>query len=156
MAKAKKGDKVVIHYIGKLEDGTVFDSTYENEECHADDCGCSEENGPMELTIGADEFFPQIEQALEGMAIGDKKSVVIPAVDAFGEYDAERVFTIPRSDMPEDLKPEVGDELTISNDDEEEFDVVVVDVKEDCVTFDSNHPLAGEDLTFEFELVKIN
>jgi len=156
MAKAKKGDKVVIHYIGKLEDGTVFDSTYENEECHTDDCGCGEENGPMELTIGADEFFPQIEQALEGMSIGDKKSVVIPAVDAFGEYDAERVFTIPRSDMPEDLKPEVGDELTISNDDEEEFDVVVVDVKEDCVTFDSNHPLAGEDLTFEFELVKIN
>jgi peptidylprolyl isomerase len=165
MAKAKKGDKVIINYIGKLEDGTVFDSTFEDEECgddncdsddcDSDDCGCGE-SGPMELTIGEGEFFVQIEDALVGMSAGEKKTVVVPAKDAFGEYDQDKVFEIPRSDMPEDLKPEVGDELTITGDDDEEIDVTVVEVDKDSVTFDSNHPLAGEDLTFEVELTEIH
>lgn len=165
MAKAKKGDKVIINYIGKLEDGTVFDSTFEDEECgddncdsddcDSDDCGCGE-SGPMELTIGEGEFFVQIEDALVGMSAGEKKTVVVPAKDAFGEYDKDKVFEIPRSDMPEDLKPEVGDELTITGDDDEEIDVTVVEVDKDSVTFDSNHPLAGEDLTFEVELTEIH
>ena len=165
MAQAKKGDKVVINYIGKLEDGTVFDSTYEEEDCSTDscnddscsdeDCGCGDESGPMELTIGSEEFFPLVEEALVGMAIGEKKTVVIPAKDAFGEYDMEKIFNVPRTDMPEDLKPEVGDELTITNDDDDAFDVTVVEVNDESVTFDSNHPLAGEDLTFELELVEI-
>ncbi len=170
MAQAKNGDKVKINYIGSLEDGTVFDSTLEDSECETegcesddcgtddcdcgDDCGCGE-TGPMEMTIGAGEFFPQIEEALIGMVAGEKKSVVIPAKDAFGEYDTEKVFNVPRSDMPEDLKPEVGDELTLSNDDDEEIDVTVVEVNDDSVTFDTNHPLAGEDLTFEIELLEI-
>lgn len=165
MAQAKNGDKVIINYTGTLEDGTVFDSTYEDDSCEtdgcsadscdSDDCGCGEESGPMELTIGAGEFFTQIEEALVGMSVGEKKSVVIPAKDAFGEYDTDKVFNAPRTEMPEDLKPEVGDELTLANDDDEEIDVTVVEVNEDSVTFDSNHPLAGEDLTFEIELVEI-
>ncbi|BCS55312.1 peptidylprolyl isomerase [Geobacter sp. SVR] len=162
MAQAKKGDKVRINYTGTLEDGTVFDSTLEDQECETEECesedcgcGCGEETGPMELTIGGGEFFTQIEEALVGMAPGEKKSVTIPAKDAFGEYDTEKVFNVPRSDMPEDLKPEVGDELTISNEDDEEFEVTVVEVQEDSVTFDTNHPLAGEDLTFEIELLEI-
>lgn len=170
MAQAKNGDKVKINYIGSLEDGTVFDSTLEDTECGTegcdsddcstddcdcgDDCGCGE-TGPMEMTIGVGEFFPQIEEALIGMTAGEKKSVIIPAKDAFGEYDTEKVFNVPRSDMPEDLKPEVGDELTLSNEDEEEIDVTVVEVNDDSVTFDTNHPLAGEDLTFEIELLEI-
>jgi peptidylprolyl isomerase len=165
MAQAKNGDKVIINYTGTLEDGTVFDSTYEDDGCEtddcstdgcdSDDCGCGEESGPMELTIGAGEFFTQIEEALIGMSVGEKKTVLIPAKDAFGEYDTEKVFNAPRTEMPEDLKPEVGDELTLSNDDDEEIDVTVVEVNEDSVTFDSNHPLAGEDLTFEIELAEI-
>ncbi|HPX61228.1 MAG TPA: peptidylprolyl isomerase [Deltaproteobacteria bacterium] len=155
MAKVKDGDKVQIHYIGKLEDGSVFDSTYESHDCGSDDeCGC-EETGPMEFTIGAEEFFPQVDRALIGMEPGEKKSVVVPAMDAFGEYDEEKVFTVGRDEMPEDMKPEVGDELTITNDDDDSFDVTVVAVAEDSVTFDGNHPLAGEDLTFEIELVEI-
>jgi len=140
MAQAKKGDKVLINYTGSLEDGTVFDSTLEDVECE---------------TIGGGDFFPQIEEALIGMNPGEKKSVVIPAKDAFGEYDTEKVFNVPRSDVPEDLKPEVGDELTLSNDDDEEMEVTVVEVNEESITFDSNHPLAGEDLTFEIELLEI-
>ncbi|MBI2354234.1 MAG: peptidylprolyl isomerase [Deltaproteobacteria bacterium] len=164
MAQAKKGDKVKINYTGTLPDGTVFDSTLEDEcdhdECETDDCGddecgCGCESGPMELTIGGGELFPQIDDALTGMSPGEKRTVVIPAADAFGEYDQEKVFTVPRSDLPEDLKPEVGDELVLGNDDDEELGVAVVEVSADSVTFDANHPLAGEDLTFEVELLEI-
>lgn len=161
MAQAKKGDRVKINYTGTLEDGTVFDSTLEIEDgcdtdsCDTDDCGCSHESGPMELTIGSEEFFPQIEEALVGMSIGEKKSVVVPAASAFGDYDGEKVFTVPRTDMPEDLKPEIGDELVIGNEDDEEIEVTVVEANDDSVTFDANHPLAGEDLTFEIELLEI-
>jgi peptidylprolyl isomerase len=101
MAQAKNGDKVKIDYTGKLEDGTIFDSTIEGEcppdecdsddcddECDDDGCGCGvHESGPMELTIGEGELFSQVDEALVGMAPGDKKSVVIPAADAFSEYD---------------------------------------------------------------------
>jgi len=169
MAQAKIGDKVRIDYTGKLEDGTVFDSTLENQcspdECDSDDCGdvCDDEgcdcggheSGPMELTIGEGELFSQVDEALVGMAPGDKKTVIIPAADAFGEYDKDKVFTVPRSDLPEDLQPEVGDELVLTNEDDEDLGVQVVEATEEEVTFDSNHPLAGEDLTFEVTLLEI-
>ena len=155
MAHAKQGDKVIFHYSATLNDGTVFDSTYEEEECGHDDCGCGEESGPMELTIGSDEFFPEIEQALIGMAAGEKKKVQIPADNAFGPHDPEKVFTAKRSEVPEDMNPEVGDAFTLGNDDDDEIDVVVVELSADSITFDSNHPLAGEDLNFEIELLEI-
>jgi peptidylprolyl isomerase len=154
MSQAKHGDKVIFNYSATLEDGTVFDSTYD-DVCEEDDCGCDDVSGPMELAIGGGEFFPEIEQALIGMAVGEKKTVLIPAQAAFGEYDEEKVFTAKRTEIPEDMKPEVGDEFTLSNDNDEEIDVTVVEVSEDSVTFDSNHPLAGEDLTFEIELMEI-
>lgn len=164
MAQAKKGDKVTFNYTGKLEDGTVFDSTLESDctpdecdddNCGTDDCGCHHEVGPIELSIGSGEFFPQIEDALVGMAPGDKKTVVISAEDAFGEFDETKVFTVPRSDLPEDMNPTVGDEMLLTGDDDEELAVGVAEVTEESVTFDANHPLAGEDLTFDIELVEI-
>jgi len=169
MALAKNGDKVKIDYTGKLEDGSIFDSTLEEncdpEDCNSDDCddecgdegcGCGgHEVGPMELTIGEGELFSQVDQALVGMAPGETKSVVIPAADAFGEYDKDKVFTVPRTDLPDDLKPEVGDELVLTNEDDEDLGVQVVEATADSVTFDSNHPLAGEDLTFEVTLREI-
>ena len=166
MAAAKQGDKVTINFVGTLEDGTVFDTTYEaeaceheecdSEECGTDDCGCGcDETGPMELTIGGGDFFPQIEEALVGMNAGEKKTVLIPAVEAFGDYDEEKVFTVPRNDLPEDMEPEVGNEYVLTNEEEEDIAVVVTEVTDDEVTFDANHPLAGEDLTFEVELVTI-
>lgn len=165
MAQAKKGDKVKINYIGKLEDGAVFDSTLEDVECGGDDCtpddcsdddcGCGCESGPMELTIGGGQLFSQIDEALVGMAIGEKRTVLIPAADAFGEYDTEKVFTVPRSDLPEDMQPVAGDELVLTNEEDEELGVAVVEVTDESVTFDANHPLAGEALTFEVELLEI-
>ena len=165
MAQAKKGDRIRIDYTGRLDDGTIFDSTIESSVCGSDDCdadehdsgdcGCGCESGPRELTIGAVELFPQIDEALVGMTPGEKKKFTIPAADAFGGYDEEKVFTIPRGDLPEDLTPEVGDELVLSNEDDEELGVAVVEVTADSITFDANHPLAGEDLTYEIQLVEI-
>jgi len=172
MAQAKQGDKVRIDYIGTLDDGTVFDTTYEDQEgtdeCSSDGCGCESDDctdedcgcggheaGPMDLTIGEGDFFSQIDDALVGMTTGECKTILIPAEDAFGEYDKDKVFTVPRSDMPDDLQPEEGDELLLTNEDDEELGVVVVGVTEDSVTFDSNHPLAGEDLKFEITLREI-
>lgn len=165
MAKAELGNKVKIDYIGTLEDGTIFDSTLEDDcshddcesdDCSDSDCGCEgHESGPMELVIGEHDLFAQIDEALVGMEPGEKKSVIIPAADAFGEYDNDKVFTVPRSDVPEDLKPEVGDELVLTNEDDEELGVLVVAVTDADITFDSNHPLAGEDLTFEVTLLEI-
>jgi len=153
MAQAQKGDTVKINYTGMLEDGTVFDSTHEQNECGSDECGCG--GGPREITIGAGEFLTPLEDALVGMAVGEKKKVIIPAEDAFGEYDLEKVFSVPKGDLPEDLKPQVDDEIVLVNQDDEELAVVVVEVNDEEITFDANHPLAGEDVTFEMELVEI-
>ncbi len=159
MALAKKGDKVKINFTGRLEDGTIIDTTLEHEDC-SDDCGCDSDGcdcevGPMELTIGEEEFFGQIEEALVGMAPGEKKTVVIPAAEAFGEYDEEQVFTIGRDQVPADITPEIGQELEFTDEDGEELEVTVVEVGDEGITLDANHPLAGEDLTFEVELVEI-
>ena len=166
MAQAEKGNTVTINFTGTLDDGTVFDSTLEALECNEDgccddgceddDCGCSgHESGPMTFVLGEEILFPQIDAAIVGMSPGEKKTVKIAAVDAFGEFDKDKIFTVPRSDLPEDLLPEVGDELSLSNEDDEELEVVVLEATEEQVTFDANHPLAGEDVTFEIELISI-
>lgn len=164
MAQAKQGDRVTIDYIGKLDDGSIFDSTHEHDndvdecdtgECEPDECGCGCEAGPMTLTIGEGKFLPQIEEALVGMSPGEKKTVVIPTDEAFGPFDETKVFTVPRTDLPDDLNPSVGDELVLTSEEDESIGVVVTEVTDESITFDANHPLAGEDLTFEFQLVDI-
>lgn len=162
MATAKQGDKVLINYTGKLEDGSVFDTTIKETGCCEDDnCGCDDdgcgcgETGPLEITIGNEDFFPQIEEALVGMAPGEKKTMVIPAEDAFGEYDEDEVFTISREQLTGEIVPEVGMELELTGDDDEPVEVVVVEVSEETITVDANHPLAGEDITYEIELLEI-
>lgn len=152
MVTAKVGDRVRIDYIGTLEDGTVFDSTREEADCGSEDCGCG---GPRELVVGEGEFLPRIEDALVGMSAGQKTTVIIPMDDAFGPYDVEKVFSIAKADLPADLQPEIGDEITLVNEDGDELNVTVAELGDDEITFDANHPLAGEDLTFEVELVEI-
>lgn len=155
MAQAQKGSRVRIDFTGTLEDGTVFDTTLKegSGDCGCDDCGCEE--GPMELVIGEDSFFTLIEEALVGMAVGEKKTVQIPAEEAFGDYDEEKVFTIPRDQIPADLSPEVGQELELTDEDDEAVMVTVLEVDEDGMTLDANHPLAGENLSYEVELLEI-
>ena len=163
MAQAKKGDRVRIDFTGTLEDGTIFDSTLDSGDCETghcdtDDCGdegCGCEAGPLELVIGEGEFFEQIEEALIGMAPGEKKTLTIPSDDAFGDYDESKVFAVLREQIPDDMQPEVGEELVLTDEEDEAIGVTVVEVADDSITFDANHPLAGEDLTYEFTLVEI-
>ena len=165
--QVKPGDRVKINFSGTLEDGTLFDTTYETEECADDDCGCDDDNcsdddcgcgseaGPMELEVGAEQFFPQIEEALIGMSPGDKKTLTILAADAFGAYDVEMITCVPLSQFPAEITPMIGDDLELVNDDDEGMVVTVIELDDVEVTLDANHPLAGEDLTFEVELIEI-
>jgi peptidylprolyl isomerase len=170
MAQVKPGDKVRIDLVGTLDDGTVFQSTLASVECDDDSCddegcgcgagavadeGCGCASGPIDIHLGTGDIFPQIEQALIGMAPGETRSVTIPAAEALGEYDEENVVTIPRSQLPDDLNPEVGEELVLTGEDDEAFGVTVVEVNAESITFDSNHPLAGEDLSFAITLREI-
>lgn len=154
MSQAKKGDRVSIHFIGRLEDGTVFDTTRDDTINETDDH--SIEPGPVELRIGDNEFFTQIEEGLIGMSVGEKKSVAIPADDAFGSYDEENIFTMSRDQIPDDFIPEVGQELELMAEDSDESEVVtVLAVTDTEVTFDANHPFTGQALCYEIELLAI-
>lgn len=153
MAKASKGDKVRIDFTGRLDDGTIFDSTTEHVDCELDDCAC--EIGPMELVIGGGDFFPQVEKALVGLEVGAEANLVIKAEDAFGEYDEERVFVVEKSEFPENINPEPGQNLELIDEEGDAIVVMVIDVDETSVTLDANHPLAGENLAFDVRLLEI-
>ena len=156
MAQVKEADKVKINFIGKLADGTIIDSTYPDpEEDACSDDNCCHDHGPMELTIGEGDFYTPIETALIGMQVGEKKIVVISPDDAFGDYNEENVFSVKRSELPDDIIPEVGLELEVTGDDDDLYMVTIVEVTDEEVSLDTNHPLAGEELTYEFELVEI-
>jgi peptidylprolyl isomerase len=168
MGQVKQGDKVRIDLVGTLQDGTVFQSTLVSDACDDDSCeddscghdhgadeGCGCASGPLDMVVGAGELFTQLEETLVGMTPGETRTVTIAAADAFGAYDEENVVTIPRVQLPADLNPEVGEELVLTGDDDEHFGVTVVEVSAEGITFDANHPLAGEDLTFEITLREI-
>jgi len=140
-AQVKNGDTVQVNYTGKLADGTVFDS--------------SVERGPLEFTLGAGQLIPGFEKAVLGMKVGEKKTVTIPANEAYGPHRDEQVVEIPREEFPSDLTPQVGQQLVVTQQDGRQIIVVITEVSDETVTIDANHPLAGKDLTFEIELVKI-
>lgn len=149
MAQAKEGDRVKVHYTGRLDDGTVFDSS----ECAEDDCGCG--HGPMEFTIGAGEVIPGFEAGVVGLSVGDSKTIHIPVDDAYGERIEEMVAVVPRGDLPPEMKPEVGQQLEVTQEDGQIFQVLVVEVTDESITIDANHPLAGQPLNFDLKLVEI-
>jgi len=141
MAQAQNGDKVRVNYTGTLKDGTVFDSSLERE--------------PMDFTIGGDQLIPGFQNAVVGMTQGDKKIVNIKADKAYGPYQEQLVQEIARSNLPADLDVERGTRLSANDGQGNTIPVTVVELKEDTITLDANHPLAGEDLTFEITLVDI-
>jgi peptidylprolyl isomerase len=149
MAQAKTGDKVKVHYTGRLAGGEVFDSS----ECHEGDCDC--ESGPMEFVIGEGHVIPGFEQAVIGMNPGDEKTVVIPVDQAYGERMDEMVAVVNRSEIPPDLTLEVGAQLEVTQEDGQAFPVLITEVTDTTVTLDANHPLAGKELTFDLKLVEI-
>ena len=140
MAGAKKGDTVRVHYKGTLTDGTEFDSSVDRY--------------PLQFKIGEGKLLPCFEEAVVGMAAGGSKTFTLTADDAYGQRRKDLVLTVRRSDMPPDVTPVVGEELEIRQTDRT-FVVKVAKVTDEKVTLDANHPLAGEVLTFEIELVEV-
>lgn len=140
MSGAKQGDKVKVHYTGRLKDGTVFDSS-ENRE-------------PLEFTIGNGQMIPGFEKAVDGMSVGEERTAEIVADEAYGQRQDNMVVNVPKEQVPSDIKPEVGQQLAI-NRGGQNIPVVVADVTETEVILDANHPLAGKDLVFDIKLVDI-
>lgn len=136
----KTGDTVRVHYTGKLEDGKVFDS--------------SNGRDPLEFTVGSGQVIPGFDQAVAGMSPGEEREVRIPAAEAYGDRKDDLVIVVERTQLPPDIDPQVGQQLQLSQEGRA-FVVQVADVTPDNITLDANHPLAGEDLTFELELVGI-
>lgn len=141
MSQAKLGDTVRVHYTGKLDDGTVFDSSLNAE--------------PLEFRLGDGNIIAGFEKAVMGMSPGDSKTEVIPADQAYGAYQESMVLVVDRAQIPPDMQPEVGQQLEIRQPSGQTIPVVITDVSEADVTLDANHPLAGEDLTFDIQLVEI-
>jgi peptidylprolyl isomerase len=140
-AQAQSGDTVKVHYTGKLADNSVFDSSRGSE--------------PLEFTIGASEVIPGFEQAVVGMQLGETRTTTIPSNMAYGDYDEEMLLEIERAQLPVDVAPTVGQQYQLVDPDGQAMVVTVTEVSGDTVTLDANHPLAGQDLTFDLELVEI-
>ena len=141
MSDAKKGDTVKVHYTGRLDDGSVFDSSLDGE--------------PLQFIIGEGHVIQGFEEAVEGMSPGEKKTVRIEFEKAYGPHYDEGVIVVERSGLPEDLKPKVGDVLQIPQHDGDPLIVTVKEITDTTITLDANHPLAGKDLIFEIELMEI-
>jgi peptidylprolyl isomerase len=141
MAEARDGDIVRVHYTGKLDDGRVFDSSAGQD--------------PLEFKLGDDQLIPGFENAVVGMNTGDSKIVKISASKAYGVHREEMVLVVNRAEFPEGVDPQVGTQLRMQTQEGGELRVRVTDASEETVTLDGNHPLAGEDLTFEIQLVAI-
>jgi FKBP-type peptidyl-prolyl cis-trans isomerase 2 len=142
MKQAKSGDKVKVHYHGKLTNGETFDSSNGRE--------------PLEFELGSGMVIKGFDDGVTGMGIGDKKTITIPADEAYGPRNPEMVIDVPKDRFPEDMELEIGMPLAMSNGNGQPFQVTVVEIKEDSVLLDANHPLAGQDLVFDLELVEIN
>ena len=141
MAQAKAGDRVKINFIGKLENGMVFANTADSE--------------PLEFQLGEGRIIPGVEKAVEGMNVGESKTVKVPPEQAYGRRRDELVEEVGRDKFPKEIELQVGQKFDIPQQEGQPMVVRVVDVSEQTVTLDGNHPLAGRELTFELELIEI-
>lgn len=141
MSQATAGNTVKIHYKGTLEDGSQFDS--------------SEGRDPLEFELGSGQVIPGFEQAVEGMAVGESKSVTIAPEDAYGPRVEQAIQEVPKSVLPAELEPVVGMALQAQNQDQQPVQLVVTAVSDESITVDGNHPLAGKTLNFDISLVEI-
>ncbi|MFM9907708.1 MAG: peptidylprolyl isomerase [Chitinophagaceae bacterium] len=141
MQQVKNGDTIKVHYHGKLTDGTTFDSSSGRE--------------PLEFEVGSGMVIKGFDDGVTGMKVGDKKTINIPVDDAYGPKQEEMLVEFPLDQFPPDMKPEIGMPLTMTTAQGQPVQVVIVEVKEEAVLLDANHPLAGEELVFDLELVEI-
>lgn len=141
MSTIKNGDTVKVHYTGTLKDGEVFDSSLSRE--------------PLEFTLGTGQLIPGFEAAVIGLKVGDTTTTNIPSAEAYGEHNPQMEITVPKEQLPPDMEPAAGMQLSLNQPDGQVIPVVITKVEGDDVTIDANHPLAGQDLTFNIEVVEI-
>lgn len=141
MAQVKQGDEVKVHYTGKLDDGSVFDSSKDRE--------------PLQFKIGEGKLIPGFENGVIGMEVGQTKEVKIEAEKAYGPIRKEMIFDVKRSEFPADTEPKIGMQFQMQDKSGRTFVVIVDKIVEDTITLNANHPLAGKDLTFELTLEEI-
>jgi peptidylprolyl isomerase len=137
----KKGDRVKVQYTGTLDDGTIFDK--------------SEEGDPLEFTVGSEQVIPGFDKAVEGMSLNEEKSVIIKADDAYGQRDEALAKEFPPSFFPEDFNPEKGMVIGLQDQAGRSIPATITNISETGITVDLNHPLAGNDLTFDIKVVAI-
>ena len=141
MSKVKENDTVKVHYTGKLTNGQIFDSSLQRE--------------PLEVALGQGQLIPGFEKGLIDMAVNEKKTITIDKKEAYGEVNESLFQKISKSQLPDDLKPEVGMGLVGSNAEGQQQQFRVAKVEENDIILDANHPLAGQDLVFDLEVVEI-
>lgn len=141
MSTVKANDTIKVHYTGKLNDGSVFDSSIDRE--------------PLEFTLGQGQLIPGFESGVIDMAVNEKKTVNIPFTEAYGERREDMMQEVPKNQLPPEIKPEVGMGLVSQTPEGQEMRLTVAEVKEETIVVDANHPLAGQDLTFEIEVLEI-
>ena len=141
MAQVKKGDKIKVHYHGKLTSGETFDSSVGRE--------------PLEFEVGSGMVIKGFDDGVTGMSVGEKKTVNIPFNEAYGAKNPEMIIEMPKDRFPKDMEIEVGMPLGMSDQEGQQFEVTIVEIKDDVVMLDANHHLAGQDLVFDLELVEI-
>ena len=141
MAQAKNGDTVTVHFTGKFENGDVFDT--------------SQDGQPLEFTLGNESMMPGFEAGVLGMAVGESKTISVASEDAYGQRQDGMIATLEKSEFPDHISPEVGQQIEIKHPEGGTFRVLVTEVTDESVTLDGNHPLAGKDLVFDIELVSI-
>ncbi len=140
--RAKNGDTVQVNYTLSLADGTTYETSVGKQ--------------PLELVLGQGNFLPHFEEAIVGMKVGESKTITIVAVDAYGERRDDLIFTVDRSQLAPGVEPKVGDHLARTNTSGQTVTVTVTAVSDTTITVDANPPLAGEDLTFKIDLLKIS
>jgi peptidylprolyl isomerase len=141
MAPVKQGDTVQVNYTGKLSDGTIFDTSVDRH--------------PLQFTLGKGALIAGFEKAVIGMNTGEKKTVIIPFVEAYGPRQDTAVVSVERKNFPGNFEPHVGQRLELTQEDDSNVLVTVAGLTDTTITLDANHPLAGKDLTFEIELLSI-
>ena len=138
---AQTGNKVKVHYKGTLNDGSVFDESYCNE--------------PLEFILGSGMVIPGFDTGITGMSVGEKKTIFIPAKDAYGHKSDELIIEFHKENIPDEVKFEVGDTIQLQLAPAQIVNMLVLEIKENSVIFDANHKLADQDLTFEVELISV-
>jgi FKBP-type peptidyl-prolyl cis-trans isomerase 2 len=141
MQQVKSGDKVKVHYHGRLTSGETFDK--------------SEGREPLEFEVGSGMVIKGFDEGVTGMTVGEKKTINIPFLEAYGPRNPEMIIEMPKERFPQDMEVEVGMPLGMSDGQGNQYQVVVTEIKDDVVVLDANHPLAGKDLIFDLELMEI-